>query len=232
MKTFFLDNKDCLKPKTFINYGKNLYNNTELNLSQNFDLPKYHLKNLYYKYVNTLLPVSLSEIYEYANSFDNLGPLARAYQVKSIIDENKNTIEHKHIIFFCDYHFKRLFSAENILIDGTYIFPIDFTQTIIIMHYDLIIYKFIPSVFILINNKSYNGYKNVFSDILDYIKIYKKEVNTNLNWRYFTTDFEPALIKTFKDIFNDTCITLQHHGCYFHFLKNIRKKLISKGYNS
>ena len=100
------------------------------------------------------------------------------------------------------------------------------------MHYDLIIYKFIPSRFILINNKSYNGYKNVFSDILDYIKIYKKEVNTNLNWRYFTTDFEPALIKAFKDTFNDTCISLQHQGCYFHFLKNIRKKLISKGYNS
>ena len=49
-ENFFLDKKDCLKAKTFMNYGKNLYNNTELNLSQQFDLSKYYLKNLYYKY--------------------------------------------------------------------------------------------------------------------------------------------------------------------------------------
>jgi len=94
---------------------------------------------------------------------------------------------------------------------------------ITIMHYDLIIYKFIPSVFVLINSKTYNEYKNIFFDLLDYFKIYQKEVNSNLNWKYFTKNFELALIKGFKEIFNDTFITLQHHDCYFHFLKNIRK---------
>ena len=67
MKLFLLDNKVHLKSKTFINYGKNLYNDKELKLKEEFDLPKYYLKiyiinmlKLYYqlhylKFMNMLI---------------------------------------------------------------------------------------------------------------------------------------------------------------------------------
>ena len=63
-------------------------------------MAQYHLKNLYYKYVNILLPKSLSDIYNYANSFEKIGQLARAYEVKIIVNEEKKYLEHKHIIFY------------------------------------------------------------------------------------------------------------------------------------
>lgn len=50
------------------------------------------------------------------------------------------------MIFFSDFHFKRMFSSQHILIDSTFIFPPEFVQTMIIMNYDSIVYKFIPGI--------------------------------------------------------------------------------------
>ena len=90
--------------------------------------------------------------------------------------EKKEILEHKHMIFFSDFDFKRVFSSEHILIDATYIFPVGFKQTIIIMYYDIILYKFIPGIYIIINNKTTIGYKEVFKDILEYIINYEIEI--------------------------------------------------------
>ena len=115
LKSFFIENKDKkLKAKNFIDYGKTLYNHKKYKLYLKFKLAQYHLKNLYYKYVNILLPKSLSDIYIYANSFEEICQLARAYKVKIILNEEKKYLEHKHIIFYTDYHFKRLFSSKHI----------------------------------------------------------------------------------------------------------------------
>ena len=63
LKSFFIENKDKkLKAKNFIDYGKTLYNHKKYKLYLKFKLAQYHLKNLYYKYVNILLPKSLSDI--------------------------------------------------------------------------------------------------------------------------------------------------------------------------
>ena len=48
--------------------------------------------------MNSLIPKSLSEIFEYANTFEELGPLAKGYEMKYIINDNKHYIEHKHLI--------------------------------------------------------------------------------------------------------------------------------------
>ena len=67
-------------------------------------------------------------------------------------------------------------------------------QTIIIMYYDIIIEKMIPGVFIIINNKTEEGYLDCFLYLKYYIDklviINKKEL---VHFTTFTTDFEIAL---------------------------------------
>ena len=53
LKSYFIENKDKkLKAKNFIDYGKALHNNKKYKLYLKFKMVQYHLKNLYYKYVN------------------------------------------------------------------------------------------------------------------------------------------------------------------------------------
>lgn len=233
LKSYFIENKDKkLKAKNFIDYVKALYNNKKYKLYLKFKMAQYHLKNLYYKYVNILLPKSLSDIYSYANSFEDIGPLARAYEVKNIVNEDKKYLEHQHIIFYTDYHFKRLFSSEHILMDCTYVYPPGFSQTMIIMYYDIIVYKFIPGIFILTNNKTLNGYKHIFNDLYENLTNYEKETNNKLHWNSYTSDFEIALISAFNEVFLSRKTNITHYGCYFHFLKNCRKKLVKEGFGT
>ena len=78
-------------------------------MSKKFKIAENHLKNLFQKFKNILLPKNLSEIYNCANPFEDIGPIARSCEVKIIANENNERLVHKHIIFFIDYHFKRLF---------------------------------------------------------------------------------------------------------------------------
>ena len=66
------------------------------------------------------------------------------------------------MIFFSDFDIKRLIKNEHLLIDGTFVKPIGFLQTIVIMYFDIIIDKMIPGIFIIINNKTYEGYYDSF----------------------------------------------------------------------
>lgn len=79
---------------------------------------------------------------------------------------------------------------KHILIDGTYIFPAGFSQTFIIMYYDIIINRFILGIIILTNNHKYIGYIHIFIDILENIPNYEKLYKTKLNWETFTSDYE------------------------------------------
>ena len=63
-------------------------------------MAQYDLKKLYYKYVNILLPKSLSYIYNYANSFEEIGQLSRAYEVKIIVNEEQKYLEHTYYILY------------------------------------------------------------------------------------------------------------------------------------
>lgn len=104
-------------------------------------------------------------------------------------------------------------------------------QTIIIMYYDVIIEKMLPGIFIIINNKTEEGYQASFTYIKEYIK---KLLNNNLKklkFKTFTTDFEIALFKAFNEVFNEEK-NIKHIGCYFHYLQNIRKYLQKNGLTS
>ena len=126
---------------------------------------------------------------------------------------------------------KRLIISENLLIDGTFTYPKSFYQTIIIMFYDPICFKMIPGIFIAINNKSLEGYSQCFKYIRDYIYSYVKNDFNKIKWKMYTTDFEYSLYTSFQKIFKDLN-NLNHKGCFFHYLKNIRKYLVKNGFTT
>ena len=108
-------------------------------------------------------------------------------------------------------------------------YPKNFYQTIIIMFYDPICFKMIPGIFIAINNKTLEGYTECFKYIKEYIYNYIKNDYDKIKWKIFTTDFEYSLFTAFKNVF-DNLDSLVHKGCFFHYLKNIRKYLVKNGF--
>ena len=85
------------------------------------------------------------------------------------------------------------------------------------MYYDILIEKMIPGIFIVINNKTFEGYVDCFTYIKNYI-IKLNHNNQNINMKTFTSDFEIGLYMAFQAVFNKDN-NLRHIGCYFHFLK-------------
>ncbi len=138
------------------------------------------------------------------------------------------------MIFYSNFDIKRLYVSKHILIDGTYVFPKGFTQTIIFLYYDYLTFKFIPAIFILNNNKTQIGYQHAFQDIKEYFLNYKNNTKENLQWETFTIDFERAIINAFNLFFNKTNneLLIKHICCYFHFLKNGSQKLQNEGYTA
>ena len=82
--------------------------------------------------------------------------------IKQLISKDNKIIDHKAIIFFFDFDIKRLIVSEHLYIDGTFFYLYDSIQTIIIMYYDIITTKLIPGIFIMINNKTEEGYRDCF----------------------------------------------------------------------
>lgn len=98
------------------------------------------------------------------------------------------------------------------------------------MFYDPVYYKMIPRVFILLNNKTMYGYIEVLNFLKHHIL---QTISNNINkikWKTVTTDFEVGLYTAFNKVFN-FIKNIKYVGCFFHFLKNIRKYLFSQGFN-
>ena len=178
-----------------------------------------------------IFPETLDEIFEYSKNVEDLGYFCRNISKCLLLDNNGNIIEHSHIIFFTEIMIKRIIISENLLIDGTFTYPKSFYQTIIIMFYDPICFKMIPGIFIAINNKTLEGYNQCFKYIRDYIYNYVKNDLNKIKWKKFTTDFEYSLYTSFKNIFS-RLENLSHKGCFFHYLKNIRKYLVKNGFTT
>ena len=140
-----------------------------MGLNNNFHLNDIYFKNLYYKIKKSLNQFNLEDIYEYSKRINNDEYFCRYISLKMLISKDKKLIEHKSIIFFTDFDIKRFTSSEHILIDGTFIYPIGYMQTIIFMYYDIIIEKMIPGILIVTNNKTEEGYFDSFHYIKDYI---------------------------------------------------------------
>ena len=87
----------------------------------------------------------------------------------------------------------------------------------------------IPGIFIILNNKTEEGYRDCFLYIKYYIDALIKNDETKLKFATFTTDFEKALFNAFDKIFNINK-KIKHVGCYFHYIQNIRKFLQKNGF--
>ena len=136
---------------------------------------------------------------------------------------NNTQFEHEHVIYISDYFIKKLNKASHFYIDGTFIYPPEFKQLIVILYYDDVINKRMPGLFALINNKKENYYLYLFQRIKDILTI---EKTTDLKINSYTVDFEKGLINALNIIFPEIkCI-----GCYFHYTRALRKKSKELGF--
>ena len=97
------------------------------------------------------------------------------------------------------------------------------------MYLDVSELKMIPEIFCCTNNKTYEGYKYIFQDLLEKLLGYSNNKKTKLKLKTFTTDFEVALYTTFNDVFSTEIKDLQRIGCFYHYIFNIIKHLNSLG---
>ena len=91
-------------------------------------------------------------------------------------------IKYLHInilFFFLEESIARIIASEHLLIDETFVYPKTFSETIIIMYYDPLLYKMIPGIFIVSNNKNYKGYETIFIYIKNYLLLYVKNDKKN-----------------------------------------------------
>jgi len=86
----------------------------------------------------------------------------------------------------------------------------------------------IPGIFAITNNKCYEAYKLIFTDLLSKITI--KADNTKLKFSIFTSDFKKALNTSIKVEFINLCPNIRHIGCMHHYMTNIEKQIRLYGY--
>ena len=96
------------------------------------------------------------------------------------------------------------------------------------MYYDTLYYKMIPGIIIIVNNKTLNGYLEIFNYIEHSILNKIENKLERFKWQTFTSDFEIALYEEFGRTFQ-FINNFKYIRCFFHFLMNIRKILIQNG---
>ena len=158
-------NKQC----TFIKQAERLYNN-----NVNFKLAKYHITNLYPTFKKELFPTTLDEYFKYSANVERIGLLCRYAGNVTLINQKNEIIQSKSIIFFSEYDINRIIVSHHILIDTTFVKIESFSETLIIMYYDIYTGKMIPGIFICLDNKTFEGYKFIFTIIKYYIISYYK----------------------------------------------------------
>ena len=102
------------------------------------------------------------------------------------------------MIFISNFFIRKLNQANHWFIDGTFVYPSDFSQLIVILYRDINNGKNYPGLFALINNKKKEGYKVLFEKIRYILTI---ENTLNLNLKTYTLDLEIALQKAFFELF-------------------------------
>lgn len=130
---------------------------------------------------------------------------------------NKDLFKHEHITFVSDFFLKKLIKAEHFYIDGTFIYPSEFKQLLVILYHDREKNKRFPGLFALTNKKHEEGYYYLFNRIKNILTI---EGTVNLSLKSYTIDFESWLINSLSKIFPN----IKKVGCYFHNTRAIRSK--------
>ena len=188
-----------------------------------FDLKKSFIRNLYYRWKKDNIIFTKFSVFS-TNKTINGEIYMCEFLIKSIYKNNNSDkqIQHEHIIFISPFQIRKIIKTPHLYIDCTFIYPQDFCQLIVILYYDIDIQKRSPGCYILINNKTENGYKLSFKSFKNIITL---EDTIQLSLISYSTDFEKALYNAIEDTFPN----IRRLGCFFHYSYNIRKKL--KEYN-
>ena len=131
----------------------------------------------------------------------------------------KNQFIHEHMIFVSNFFIRKLNTSKHWYVDGTFVYPKDFSQLIVILYKDENLNRRFPGLYALINNKKYEGYLYMFKKIINILTI---EETTELSLESYTLDFEIALQNAFSTLLpNRRCV-----GCYYHYCRNVRAKAV------
>ena len=183
----YLDKYPMTTFQEFKRYAQNLYNEKNLVL----ELNNSYYSNLYYNWRRKSRVFTKYSLFD--NQLTNNGKqYMRDYSLTMLYNKTKKSqFQHEHIIYVSDYFIKKLGFSCHFYIDGTFIFPKDFRQLIVILYYDENVKKRFPGLYALINNKKEEGYYFLFKKIYDILTL---EGTKELRLRTYTTDFELGLI--------------------------------------
>ena len=183
----------------FRKYATDLY--YKINCS--FQIKNYTFCNIYYTWKNNTNIFTKYSVFKNKYIKDN-NIFLRDYTYKIIYnDKSDKYIEHEHIIFLSNFFLKKMQNSKHFYIDGTFIFPSDFSQLIVILYYENNINKRNPGAFLLINNKTEAGYSLLFNNLYNILTI---ENTKKLKLESYTTDFEPALANSLKKFLKELII--------------------------
>ena len=196
-------------------YAQNLYNEKNLEL----ELNNSYYSNLYYNWRKKSRVFTKYSLFD--NQFtDNGKQYMRDYTLTMLYNKNnKSQFQNEHVIYISDYFIKKLSFSTHFYIDGTFIFPKDFKQLIVILYYDDLLKKRFPGMYALINNKKEEGYYILFKKIYEIITL---EGTRELKLQTYTTDFETGLINALERVF----INKRKIGCFFHYTRALKSKAL------
>ena len=200
----YLKNYPIVTFSEFKKYGQELYYKKENNFSINNNM----YSNIYYNWRKSSNLFKKSSIFDNQKTLDG-NQFMRDYCITMLYKKNnKDVFQHEHIIFVSDYFIKKLYKSEHFYIDGTFIYPSDFKQMIVILYFDNEKRKRFPGLFALMNNKKEEGYFYLFTRIKNILTI---ESSKELSLKSYSVDFEIGLINSLKRVFPNVKII----GCFF-----------------
>ena len=88
-------------------------------------------------------------------------------------NNGKKIHNHEHIIFISDFQINKIIESPHLYFDGTFVYPKEFAQMIIVLYYDTLINKRALGAFILLNNKKENSYLIIFQSFKHIITLRK-----------------------------------------------------------
>jgi hypothetical protein len=124
--------------------------------------------------------------------------------------------QHPKRISFCLTEWQKniLANSTHLFIDGTFKYiPMGYAQLMIVLSYDYNSKLFIPVAFCLLEDKTEFSYDLFFKTLREFVTSKTK---------FITSDFERGLYNQLRAHLNTG---IKFIGCYFHFVKALRKKM-------
>ena len=126
----------------------------------------------------------------------------KEYKYHEVYNYNTNRIDiNEFFIWGSDFQIIRLRNSDFLKIDATFHFPKKFTQTLIIMYYESLIDRYIPTFYVAMNSKTECISEEVISSISNLINRGYSEAKI---FKTITTDNEQALVNAINKYFPNT----------------------------